>query len=83
VGHVVSVDIERPAKAGNAEALAMDLDEAFDRALVVARFDAVLALDVLEHLQRPEDGAAKIATILKPGRNGFGQYCQHRVCPCG
>lgn len=67
VAHVTSVDVERPSDAGAAEALALDLDGPFDEALGRRRYDAVLALDVIEHLKRPEEGARRIAAIMKPG----------------
>lgn len=67
VRHVVSVDRERPDRAGSAEALAVDLDGPFDETLGRRRFDAVIALDVIEHLSDPELAARKIANILKPG----------------
>ena len=67
VAHVTSVDFERPADAGEAEAIALDLDADFDRQLGRRRYDCVLALDVIEHLDRPEEGVRKIAEILKPG----------------
>jgi 2-polyprenyl-3-methyl-5-hydroxy-6-metoxy-1,4-benzoquinol methylase len=67
VEHVTAVDVERPGQARGAEALAVDLDGDFAAALGQRRFDVILALDVLEHLRRPEEAAAKIADILKPG----------------
>jgi len=67
VAHVTSVDVERPAEAGAAEALALDLNGDFDRELGRHRYDCVIALDVIEHLNRPEEGVRKIAEILKPG----------------
>jgi glycosyltransferase involved in cell wall biosynthesis len=67
VAHVTSVDHERPSEAGAAESLALDLDGDFDRELGHARYDCVVALDVIEHLRRPEDAVQKIAAILKPG----------------
>ena len=67
VAHVTSADVERPTEAGAAEAIALDLDGDFDSVLGRHQFDAVLVLDVLEHLKRPEDGVRKIAEILKPG----------------
>jgi glycosyltransferase involved in cell wall biosynthesis len=67
VARVTAVDVERPADAGEAEAVALDLDGDFDRQLGRQRYDCVVALDVLEHLSRPEEGARKIAEILKPG----------------
>jgi glycosyltransferase involved in cell wall biosynthesis/SAM-dependent methyltransferase len=67
VAHVTSADVERPAEAGDAEAIELDLDGDFDRTLGRGRYDCVLVLDVLEHLKRPEEGVRKIAEILKPG----------------
>jgi len=67
VAHVTAADIERPAAAGEAEAIALDLDADFDRTLGRHEYDCVLVLDVLEHLKRPEEGVRKIAEILKPG----------------
>jgi glycosyltransferase involved in cell wall biosynthesis len=67
VAHVTSADVERPPNAGAAEAVALDLNGDFDLELGRRRYDAVLVLDVIEHLERPEEGVRKIAEILKPG----------------
>jgi len=67
VAHVTAVDRERPAAAGSAEAVALDLNGDFPSVLGRRRYDCVLALDVLEHLERPEEGIRKIAELLKPG----------------
>jgi glycosyltransferase involved in cell wall biosynthesis len=67
VAHVTAVDLERPTEAGDATALALDLDGQFDEVLGHGRFDAVLALDVIEHLRRPEEAVRRISAILKPG----------------
>jgi glycosyltransferase involved in cell wall biosynthesis len=67
VGHVTSVDLELPTLAGDAEAIAFNLDDDFAAALGTRRYDAVLALDVIEHLRQPEEGARRMAAILKPG----------------
>ena len=67
VARVTAVDRDLPAEAGAAEALALDLNTAFDEELGHRRYDCVLALDVIEHLERPEEGVSKIAAILKPG----------------
>ena len=67
VAHVTSVDRERPSEAGAAEAIALDLDGDFDRELGAGRYDCVVALDVIEHLLRPEESARRIAALLKPG----------------
>jgi glycosyltransferase involved in cell wall biosynthesis len=67
VAHVTSVDRERPSEAGGAEALALDLDGNFDDALGRGRYDCVVMLDVMEHLRNPEQGARRVAAILKSG----------------
>jgi 2-polyprenyl-3-methyl-5-hydroxy-6-metoxy-1,4-benzoquinol methylase len=67
VAHVTAVDLEKPEEAGKAEAVALDLDGDFDLVLGGRQYDIVLALDVIEHLRRPEEGIRKIAAILKPG----------------
>jgi 2-polyprenyl-3-methyl-5-hydroxy-6-metoxy-1,4-benzoquinol methylase len=67
VARVTAVDLESPADAGDAEALAFDLNAAFDEELGHQSYDCVVALDLIEHLERPEDGVRKIASILKPG----------------
>jgi glycosyltransferase involved in cell wall biosynthesis len=66
VAHVTSADVVRPAEAGDADAIELDLDSEFDRVLGRRTYDCVLALDVLEHLRSPEDGIRRIAEILKP-----------------
>jgi len=66
VARVTSADLLAPPAAGGAEAIALDLDTDFARTLGRGRYDCVLALDVLEHLKRPDEGVAKIAEILKP-----------------
>ena len=45
----------------------MDLNGDFDSRLGFNKFDTVLALDVIEHLEDPEAAVQKIARILKPG----------------
>lgn len=67
VRHVTAVDVERPTEAGDAEPIALDLDADFDLVLGNRRYDAALALDVIEHLRRPDEGVRKIAAMLKPG----------------
>jgi glycosyltransferase involved in cell wall biosynthesis len=67
VAHVTSADVKQPPAAGDAEAIELDLDADFDRTLGRQQYDCVVALDVLEHLTRPEEAVPKIANILKPG----------------
>lgn len=66
VAHVTAADLERPPEAGGADALELDLNADFAQILGRRRYDCVLALDVLEHLKRPEAGVRAIAEILKP-----------------
>jgi glycosyltransferase involved in cell wall biosynthesis/SAM-dependent methyltransferase len=66
VEHVTAADVVRPPEAGGAEAIALDLDTDFVAALGPDRYDCVLALDVIEHLKRPEEGVRRIAEILEP-----------------
>jgi 2-polyprenyl-3-methyl-5-hydroxy-6-metoxy-1,4-benzoquinol methylase len=65
--HVVAVDMEAPQHAGDAETLALDLDGEFDTVLGRDRFDTVVVLDVIEHLNEPELAIQRIARVLRPG----------------
>jgi glycosyltransferase involved in cell wall biosynthesis len=67
VAHVTSAGLERPSEAGGAEAIALDLDEPFDDILGQRHYDAVLVLDVVEHLRNPEESVPRIAAVMKPG----------------
>jgi len=67
VREVVAVDARPPRRAGAATCLALDLNGEFDKVLGRSRFDTVLALDVIEHLDQPELAAQRIARVLKPG----------------
>ena len=65
---VVAVDYERPTqRSERVKTLSFDLNSDFDSALGFNRFDTVLALDVIEHLDNPEAAVQKIARMLKPG----------------
>ena len=70
---------KRPPEAGDAEAIALDLDGDFDAVLGHDRYDCVLVLDVLEHLKRPEEGVRKIARDPEARRNALREHGQHRV----
>jgi len=67
VAHVTSAGLVKPTEAGGAEAIELDLDEPFEDLLGQRRFDAVLVLDVVEHLRDPEDSVRRIAAVMKPG----------------
>jgi glycosyltransferase involved in cell wall biosynthesis len=67
VAHVTAADLLAPTEAGTATPVAIDLDGDFGGLLGWQRFDAVLALDVIEHLKQPEAAVRAIAEILRPG----------------
>jgi 2-polyprenyl-3-methyl-5-hydroxy-6-metoxy-1,4-benzoquinol methylase len=64
---VVAVDLGVPMRAGGAQALALDLNADFDRQLRQARFNKVLALDVIEHVASPEEMIDRVVAILPAG----------------
>jgi 2-polyprenyl-3-methyl-5-hydroxy-6-metoxy-1,4-benzoquinol methylase len=64
---VTAVDRVAPAHAGRARTLACDLDGDFRAALGEGRFDTVLAIDVIEHLDSPETAVERIGALLRPG----------------
>lgn len=67
---VVATDVERPASAFPFPYLEADLDRPFADDTVGAlggRADVVLALDVIEHLLRPEDSLQETRKAMKPG----------------
>lgn len=66
-GRVVAVDRELPRNCGTAVALSADIDGDFDVVFDRFTFDTVLALDVIEHLEKPEAAVQKIGRLLKPG----------------
>lgn len=49
----------------------VDLDQSWERQFRIQKYDAAFALDVLEHLQSPERGAAEIFRCLKTGGKLF------------
>lgn len=67
VRRYVAADREPPAAAGEAEAVAVDIDGEFSRSLGERRFDVVLALDVVEHRRQAEAFLDEVFRVLKPG----------------
>ena len=66
VKKVTCVDLVLPERAGKARAVTMDLDGDFDKVLGTKKYDAVIALDLIEHLNDPHEGVRKIFRMLKP-----------------
>lgn len=64
---VVTSDLQRPAASGPAQACAVDLNSRFSSALSTPPADVILALDVIEHLARPEEALTEIHKCLRPG----------------
>ncbi len=66
-----AVDRNRPRREFGFPYIELDLDEPFGRRLLATlgdrQVDLVVALDVLEHLKRPEEGLAEIHELLAPG----------------
>jgi SAM-dependent methyltransferase len=55
------------ARARGIDVRAVDLNEPGALASLGCEFDAVLAMDVLEHLVDPESAVKALATVIKPG----------------
>lgn len=67
VKKITAVDIQKPAEGNGATAVQMDLNSDFDRVLGGEKFNKVIALDIIEHLNDPEEAMLKINNILKTG----------------
>ena len=68
--HVVTFDLLKPDEEFPYPYLAGNLDEPFAYEVVQAQggtSDVVVALDVIEHLQRPERSLQEIRRVMKPG----------------
>jgi glycosyltransferase involved in cell wall biosynthesis len=70
-GPVCAVDLHPPRQSGRAKAVGLDLDGRFDEQLGSGRFDTAVALDVLEHLESPEQAVERLGRVLKPGGRIF------------
>lgn len=71
VRKVTAVDKIFPHKAGKAEPLQFNLDEDFVKILGKEKYDAVIALDLIEHLDDPAESLGKIFRMIKPGGRLF------------
>lgn len=81
VGHVTSVDLHEPTHAAPAEALALNLNSDFVETLGRHRYDCVVALDIIEHLARPEEALQRIFAITKPGGRLVISTANVAFCP--
>ena len=64
VGEMVAVDIMKPADNDSMISLELDLNDGFDEVLGKNKFDRVIALDIIEHLNDPESAMNKINNIM-------------------
>ena len=67
---VVAMDVQRPGEAFPFPYLEADLDRAFSEEAATAlggKADVVMALDVIEHLHRPERSLQEVRRAMKPG----------------
>jgi len=62
-----AVDLFTPGLAGNSKVLALDLNNPFSNVLPQRYFDRCFALDVIEHLDDPEQFLVDTFNILKVG----------------
>jgi SAM-dependent methyltransferase len=67
VDRVVAVDRVKPVCCNNVTTLGFDLNNDFDQLFNDEKFDAVIALDVIEHLEDPEASMVKMSRIVKNG----------------
>jgi SAM-dependent methyltransferase len=63
----VAVDLTAPDRAGASEALAIDLNGEFARRLPDRQYDCCVALDVIEHLDSPEEFLLQLGSVIKTG----------------
>lgn len=62
-----AIDVDVPNDAGHSKALALNLNTNFSDTLPHKYFDSCIALDVIEHLDDPEQFLLNVFNILKPG----------------
>ncbi len=62
----VAVDVEEPDLAGTSKVAAVDLEKPFARCFNGQVFDVCLSLDVIEHLNSPEDFLDEVFKLMEP-----------------
>ena len=63
---VTAVDAALPAETPGVRSFQLDLNENFPETIGYASYNAVIALDVIEHLYPPERAVERIYRVLKP-----------------
>jgi 2-polyprenyl-3-methyl-5-hydroxy-6-metoxy-1,4-benzoquinol methylase len=67
VKQITAVDLIPPKTIKNVKSLGLDLNQDFNKSLGNKSFNKVIALDIIEHLNNPEEAIKKINNILKNG----------------
>jgi 2-polyprenyl-3-methyl-5-hydroxy-6-metoxy-1,4-benzoquinol methylase len=67
VNSIVAVDIKKPIEKEEVRAIEIDLNSEFDKILGENKFNKVIALDIIEHLNNPEESLIRLNRILKNG----------------
>ena len=62
----VATDLEEPDLAGEAEVAAVDLEQPFARSFGGRVFDVCVSLDVIEHLNNPEEFLDEVFKLMDP-----------------
>jgi glycosyltransferase involved in cell wall biosynthesis len=70
-GDHLAIDIFRPDLAGSSRTMALDLNTAFSGKLGKERYDCCVALDVIEHMNDPDDFLREVFRMLKTGGRLF------------
>ena len=63
----LAIDIFPPDLAGSSRTMALDLNSAFSEKLGREHYDCCIALDVIEHMNDPDDFLKEVFRILKAG----------------
>jgi glycosyltransferase involved in cell wall biosynthesis len=74
----IAIDKFQPDRAGSSRTLALDLNSAFSERLGRERYDCCIALDVIEHLDDPDDFLREVYKLLRTG--GKLQISTANVC---
>lgn len=65
IKEIVAADISKPDEHSGVLSMELDFNDDFDRILGYGKFNKVIALDIIEHLNEPESAVARINNIMK------------------